>query len=1690
VEGGDLSMSSIDERVVEMKINNSTFLHGVSETLKAMQSLDKGLNTKGPVKSLDQLAHGVETISSKLTAMGAIAATALVTITHQALVAGGQLTKSLTIGPIGQGFSDYNAKLTSVQTIMAATGASIGKVSGFFDQLDVYADKTIFNLRDMTSAFAKFTNAGVKMKDSVPAIKGIANMVALAGQGAGAAQIAFYNLSQSIAGGFLTTIDYKSLNLANVATKEWKDQMIAGAVAAGTLKKNAKGTYDIVADGSDKAFASSKLFTEGLSEGWATTDVLLKVLGDYGDATTAIGKKAQAAAQDVKSLPMMLDTLKAAVGTGWTETFELILGTLPEAKQLFTGLTTSIQGVLESMDNARNGILKDWKALGGRTVLIEALATVFHNLADILRPIKEAFRDIFPRMTGQRLFDLTLKLRDFADSLQISEETSKNLRRTFAGVFAIFSIIGQVIGEVVGLFWDLGGAIGEGSGGFLDFTGGVGDWLVKVDEALKKGEGLSNFFDTLGNILKFPIKMIQQFAGFMKDLFDNFDGSRADKMAGAFGKLADALTPGAALGERMSSIFGGLLDLIRGIGDAIAPVADKIQHAIEGIASALADSFSGENYDRILDTINTGLFAALILLFKRFTDKGLTGFIGGNGSGGIIGKIKSAFGNLTNVLQNMQANLKADTLFKIAAAVALLTVSVVALSLIDSDKLQKAMAGLAVGMGQLMAGLFILNTIGGFTGIVRIPALAAAMVLLAGAAVILAGAVSIFATMDWEEMGRGLTGMAAALVIVAGAMKLMPLSLPITGAGLVLVGIGLTAVSVAMKVFATMDWEEIGKGLTGVAGALVAIAAGMNLMPLSLPITAAGLVLVGTALGLISGAMKIFATMDWEEIGKGLAGVGGALVLIAGAMQLMPLSLPITAAGLILVGIALGEIAAVAKIFATMSWEEMGKAAAALAGALAIIAAGLYLMTGTLLGSAALLVAAAALTIITPILITLGNLSWDTINKGLLALGGAFAVLALGGALLTPVIVTLLGLGAAVLLLGAGMALAGAGVLAFASGIAILAAAGGAMAAVMTAILGAIIEAIPKMLKAFAVGLIEFAKVISQNGPQFVKVFVTVIGAMADAVAKSAPKIAHALMVLIETGLRVLRFAQPRLITAGFNLLMAILQGIEKNIGRIVHTVGNIIVNFLNALGKELPRITDAGVRLIIAFINGLTKAINAHAGEMRAAGGKLALALVDGMTFGLASKAGSVASKAWDIGKGAINAIKGAIDSSSPSKEAYKLGKYVTQGFALGLSGGRDDLTRSMETIRTLIKNQLDASRAEVEKQKAKLKKLRAADNPNYKAIRASEKALRSAELLYTRAANASTILEKKMQKQRTALGKLSIQYDKISEKLKAANEALDVAKQLRDDFAKSTTDKFNVLPEIDQDTTLLDYMDQIRKQTGDVELFKATLDKLRALGMDDVSYKKFLEEGIGSQPFLDQILASGPAAVTGINELNAKLATAAAALGTKAASDMYQAGVNAAQGLVDGLNKSMKTIEAQMTKIANAMVKAIKKALGIKSPAKALIPVGKFMNEGLAQGLEKYAHLAEESAGNVAKNALTAMQDTMAQIANVVASDIDINPTIAPVIDLTQFRKDAEEVNAALNASTMNATASLGQASHISAQNEAKTEANSQEEPERGATILDFTQNNYSPKALSPATIYRQTSNQLSVAKGALKP
>ena len=358
--------TTIDQKVVEMRFDNKHFESNVSTTMSTLDKLKQKLNFSGASKSLDgvssaaknvdmsPLSNAVQTVGHKFSALEVMGITALSNITNSAVNAGKRIVDSLTLAPVREGFSEYEMTMNAVQTTMAATGKTAEEVEVELKKLDEYADKTVYSTADMLNNLPKFTNAGVDLETSTKAMIGIANATALAGGDASKASIAFYNLGQSIGTGYLSRTDYNSINNAGIATMKWKEQMVEAAIAQKTLTKVGEDAYE--ANG--KTFTLQQLFIDGLQEQWATTDVMLKVFGDYGDETTEIGKAAYGAAQNLRTYTMMMDSLKATVGTGWKDTWQIFIGDLDEATELWSELGNFLGDVFKKMSDARNFLLR------------------------------------------------------------------------------------------------------------------------------------------------------------------------------------------------------------------------------------------------------------------------------------------------------------------------------------------------------------------------------------------------------------------------------------------------------------------------------------------------------------------------------------------------------------------------------------------------------------------------------------------------------------------------------------------------------------------------------------------------------------------------------------------------------------------------------------------------------------------------------------------------------------------------------------------------------------------------------------------------------------------------------------------------------------------------------------------------------------------------------------------------------------------------------------------------------------------------------------------------------------------------------------------------------------------------------------------------------------------------------------
>lgn len=411
--------TTIDSRVVEMRFDNKQFESNVQTSLSTLDKLKSSLNMNGATKGFEQidnaakkvnmsgLGNAVESVRLKFSALEVMAVTALSNITTQVLNTATNIAKEFTLDPIMQGFSEYETQIGAVQTILANTshqGTNLQQVNRALDELNTYADKTIYNFTEMTRNIGTFTAAGVDLQTSVDSIKGIANLAAVSGSTSQQASTAMYQLSQALAAGKVSLMDWNSVVNAGMGGKVFQDALIRTSELLGTGAKQAIDTY-----GS---------FRESLTKGeWLTTEVLTETLkqfaGAYSEADliqqgfTAeqarsimdMAKTAEDAATKVKTFTQLFDTLKESAQSGWTQTWEILIGDFEEAKEVLTEVSNVVGDVISKSAEARNevlsgGLSSGWKQLLGAGIVDEA------GYIDSIQEIARANGDAFDKMVA------------------------------------------------------------------------------------------------------------------------------------------------------------------------------------------------------------------------------------------------------------------------------------------------------------------------------------------------------------------------------------------------------------------------------------------------------------------------------------------------------------------------------------------------------------------------------------------------------------------------------------------------------------------------------------------------------------------------------------------------------------------------------------------------------------------------------------------------------------------------------------------------------------------------------------------------------------------------------------------------------------------------------------------------------------------------------------------------------------------------------------------------------------------------------------------------------------------------------------------------------------------------------------------------------------------------------------------
>ena len=1023
--GGEGMSTSIDQRIVEMQFDNGQFERGAKQSIETLDKLDKSLDLRESAKnltalsdagknfSLDGVASGIEVVQQKFTALEIMGITALQRITNQAITTGENLVKSLSLDQIAQGFGKYEQKTTSVQTIVNATGESIDSVSEKLAKLNWFTDETSYNFTDMIANIGKFTSMGIDLDTSVTAMEGIANWAAISGQGVNEASRAMYNLSQAIGVGAVKLMDWKSVENANMATKEFKETAIETAKALGELNaqgKTAKGTAVTVEN-----------FSSTLSEAWFTSDVLLKTLNKYGEyadqvytvatekgltcaqameqvngETMNLGERAFKAAQEAKTFTDAINSVKDAVSTGWANTFEIIFGNYEEAKNMWTDLANDLYDIFAGGAEDRNNFLEEVFAANtasidgldrpsGRELMIQSAANALQMVKQQMDIVKGSWDDVFPPATANQVYKFLQRIEKLSEKLVLSDDNADKLKRTLKGLFSVLGIVKDAVNKLTksGLKV-LNALIGDVNLNILDYTSNIGDHIVGLREWLKTNAKLNA---VIGKGTDFLVNGIIKngLSGILNAL------NKLGDSAGNFGAIFSGV--GSAIGTVIDNVWKGLKTVFSWFTENIS------LKGVLGIITAILGVLTGKELYGAASGIQE-------FVSKIFSKTGLE-----EEKANIIDKITNLFDSLHSTLQSFTSGIKVTSLLAIAAAIGILAAAMNSMSNLRFPDILKSLTAIGLMLGMLTITLDSMSKSLNKTGSKGLIKAGVSLVLVAEAINILAKAMGNIGELSINDIGKGLIGIGGGLIELCTALKVLngtKISFR-TSLSMLALAESCNILANALDKFSNMQWDEIKRGLVGMGGALGELVAALAVLN---KFGGAGSILGATSIFVIvrslkklSDALKEFGNLSWDEIKHGFVGMGGALAEVGSVIGLVGKTSGFSglfgSGGIFIAVQSLEKLAKAFKQFSNMQWDEIKRGLVGMGGALLEVggisgALGYLTNFAGLLGSGSLLLAIQGLNDLADAFYKFGTMSWDEISRGLDSMGGALSEVSLG----------------------------------------------------------------------------------------------------------------------------------------------------------------------------------------------------------------------------------------------------------------------------------------------------------------------------------------------------------------------------------------------------------------------------------------------------------------------------------------------------------------------------------------------------------------------------------------------------------------------------------------------------------------------------------------------------------------------
>lgn len=1554
--------SWVDERVVEIKFNNADFERRCKDTTTSLEELKKSLNLDASAQSLsnlqntsdkfnlDNMTNSLNEASNGFKALDAVAFTVLFNITNMALTYGKKIGAAI-LTPLIEGGKKRALNIQQAKFQFEGLGMDVEETMA--NALEAVLG-TAYSLDQAAIVASMLGATGMKSGDEMTrSLRAVAGVAAMTGR------------EYSDVGNIFTTVAGNGRLMGMQLLQLGTQGINAAAVLGKYLGKTEVQVRDMVTKG-QISFATFR-------------DAMYDAFGAHAAEANKLYSGSLA------NLNSAISRIGATIATAHFDNM--------------IGVFNALRPVVDKIHEALKPFMKDWITFSQElnkefvlkisqtdvaplTPLLTGLKNILVTLYNILMPIKEAFKEVFPAKTTAELMLITESFAKFTEKIKIGETTIENIKTTFKGLFTILDVIVSIIAIVIKTLANVTVGLAPFISGILKVTSVISKLVSSFFNAIDIAGNFEKGLEAIGRFLS-PLGLLAQ--GFQN--ISIIISKIGDFVGNTFAKMIDAVSKSVS-----DFNAGGAFEAIAGIG--VLAILKQIEHVLESLANTVGVG---------------GTFGIRIIRILRITKMNLVAF---------------------------ENEVKAKTLLTIAFAIGVLAASLYVLSGIDPGKLGTAMAGIAGLFASLMASMTVFTTLSKGMGFFKIQAIGLVLIELSVAILILSAALKNLSSLDWGEIAKGVVGIGSLVtILVIAAEKLSAIKgRLIKGAsGLVLFSTSILILSVALKQIGELNISQIAKGLAGVGGLVAELVLFSKYAKAIKPSSSVSILILAGALLVLGQSVKLFSTMDLPALKQGLIALGILLTEITIFTNLTKNAggVVATAIGLTILGGALMIFAKVITQLGELPYEVVEQGLVALSIALGIICVTLRLMQGNILGALSLIVMAGALAILAPVLKIFGSMSLKAIASSLLMLAGVFGVLGIATTLLMPLIPALLGIAAAIFIIGAGFLAGGTGMLAMGAGLTAIALAAVASGGAIVGLLRGLIDLIPILFRRIGEGILELANAIGNGGPTLIVAFRSIIGSLLTVLAESIPAFVSGTMLFMTNMLNAINERLPEWSEASWNIIFTLLKGITDNMSKLVDAGVDIITNFITGIRNNLPVLIQAGWDLIIDFINGMADSIALNMPLLVDAMFNLADAMIQGLVNGLAAGVSRVATTIKDVGQVIIDVFSTQEEIESPSKVFVRFGEYIVDGLVLGMVSGKPSVYEASKLL-------AQATQKGLIEAESSFTNIGDTVGTNFlKSLTDDEilnKAWEAGVLVSTSAFEGAQNSTDQMLAAGTAAGQAYIDGLNAASKEAQAN-VRNLVKS--GELGKKNSDK-------------------IKAERAAAAAAGLEFENTTPIDMTNAERIIYEESGGGTAGFL--------------------LVEAAREL----ARDV---GDNIVYGLNEGIMHGVEEVGYVMNEVTAAAIDAAKANLEIKSPSKVFYKIGMQTVKGLANGLKNYSGLASTEAGNIALTSINALKESISHISDIISNDLDMNPTIRPVLDLSDVDRNKKKLNSIFENQSLNVRAANIKASSITGGVQKEDGINNQIIP--GAAV-SFVQNNYSPTPLSRLDIYRQTKNQFSLLKG----